>query len=67
MACGTAMAARAEIISFDDGVVHVQVQNTMWLDQMFSMRAVLERELARIADVKIAAIHFEVRRSSSQR
>ena len=63
VACGAAMAQRGEIVGFTEGIVEVQVQDSVWLDQMRSMGAILERELARIADVKVAGIHFEVRGS----
>ena len=63
VACGPTMARRGEIVGFTGGIVEVQVQDSVWLDQMRSMGAVLERELARIADVKVAGIHFEVRGS----
>jgi Dna[CI] antecedent, DciA len=62
VACGKAMADRGEIVGFENGVVEVQVQDAVWLDQMRSMGAVLERELGKIAGVKIAGIHFEVKR-----
>jgi len=62
VACGKAMADRGEIVAFENGVVQVEVQDAVWLDQMRSMGAVLERELAKIAGVKIAGIHFEVKR-----
>jgi len=61
VACGKAMAERGEIACFDDGVVRIVVCDAMWLDQMRAMRAVLESELAKIAGVKIAGIHFEVK------
>lgn len=63
VACGPALAQRGEIIGFLDGIVEVQVQDAVWLDQMRSMQAILERELARIADVELAEIHFKVRGS----
>jgi hypothetical protein len=62
VACGKTMAERGEIVGFADGVVEVQVCDAAWLDQMRSMRGVLESELAKIAGVKIAGIHFEVKR-----
>jgi hypothetical protein len=34
---------------------------------MRSMQPVLERELARIAEVKLTGIHFEVQRSNTRR
>jgi len=61
VACGKAMADRGEIVGLDSGMVLVEVQDAVWLDQMRSMGAGLERELARIAGVKIAGIHFEVK------
>jgi hypothetical protein len=61
VACGKAMADRGHILGFEDGVVRVEVESAVWLDQMRSMCAVLESELAKIAGVKIAAIHFEVK------
>lgn len=63
VACGPVMAKRGEIVGFTDGIVEVQVQDNVWLDQMRSMGAILERELARIADVEVAGIHFAVRGS----
>jgi hypothetical protein len=62
VACGKAMADRGEIVGFADGVVEVQVRDAVWLEQMLSMRGVLEAELAKIAGVKIAGIHFELKR-----
>jgi len=67
VACGKAMADRGEIVSFEAGVVRVQVESAPWLDQMRSMSAILERELAKIAGVKIAGIHFEVKRFGPER
>ena len=63
VACGPAMAKRGEIVGFTGGIVEVQVEDSAWLDQMRSMGAILERELARIAGVEVAGIHFEVRGS----
>jgi hypothetical protein len=62
VACGKAMADRGEILRFEDGIVLVEVRDAVWLEQMRSMRGVLESELAKIAGVKIAGIHFEVKR-----
>ena len=66
VACGKAMADRGRLAGFADGVLRVEVRDAVWLDQMRSMRAVLERELAKIAGVKIAAIHFEVKRENKR-
>ena len=58
IACGKSMASRGQIVAFDKGVVTVVAGDPVWLDQMLSMRRTLERELARIAEVKLAGIHF---------
>ncbi len=65
VACGRALALRARLYAFDTGVVHVEVADPVWFDQLLSMRPVLERELARIAEVKVTAIHFHHVRSQS--
>jgi len=62
VACGTALAAKAELVSFVDGIVRVEVKNSVWLEQLRSMQLVLEQELAKIARVKLAGIHFEVKK-----
>jgi hypothetical protein len=67
VACGATLAGRAEIVGFDGGIVRVEVCDALWLDQMLSMRAVLERELARIANVRVAGIHFEVKKHGGAR
>jgi hypothetical protein len=48
-------------------VLRVVVKSPVWLEQMRSMQPVLERELARIAEVKLTGIHFEVQRSNTGR
>ncbi len=67
VACGTALAEKGEILDYADGVLRVAVNDSVWLEQMRSMRQVLERELARIAGVKLTGIHFEVRRPGANR
>lgn len=61
VACGKQLAARGRIVSYEDGVIQVEVSDPAWLSQMNSMRSVLEHELARIAGVRVSAIHFEKR------
>ena len=67
VACGPAMAEKGEIVAYAGGIVQVEVWNSVWLEQMRSMQQVLEHELARIAAVKLAGIHFEVKRPPSTR
>ena len=62
VACGRAMAEHGEIIAFFEGTVTVQVSDPAWLSQMLSMRSILQNELARIAKVKVTAIHFELKK-----
>ncbi len=62
VACGRAMAERGAIVGYDAGVVRIEVADTTWLRQMVSMRATLERELARIAGLPVTGIHFEVKK-----
>jgi hypothetical protein len=61
VACGSAMAAHGEVAGFEGGVVRVIVSDKAWMQQMESMRQVLERELAKIAGVAVSGIHFEVK------
>ena len=67
VACGKAMAARGEIIGFENGIVEVLVQDAAWLDQMRSMGPVLQSELGKIAGVKIAGIHFQEKKFGSEK
>src|SRR5580698_960199 len=61
VACGSAMAAHGEVMGYEDGVVRVVVSDKEWMQQMRSMSSILERELGKIAGVKVSGIHFEVR------
>ena len=62
VACGRAMAQHGEIAGFFEGTVTVAVSDAAWLSQMMSMRGLLQNELARIARVKVTAIHFEMKK-----
>jgi hypothetical protein len=62
VACGPAMARRGIVAAFEGGVLRIEVADAAWLDEMCGMRSVLERELARIAEVKLAGIHFELKK-----
>jgi hypothetical protein len=61
VACGKAMAERGQVVGFENGVVRVEVEDGMWLQQMFSTRRQLAGELARISGVTVREIHFEKR------
>ncbi len=62
VACGRAMAEHGEIIGFFEGTVAIAVSDAAWLSQMMSMRSILQHEIARIARVKVTAIHFEMKK-----
>jgi hypothetical protein len=63
VACGRAMAERGAVVGYAAGVVRVEVADAMWMRQMTSLGGVLEREMARISGVPVAAIHFELKKS----
>jgi predicted nucleic acid-binding Zn ribbon protein len=58
VACGVAMARKGMVAGLENGVLWVEVADSAWLEQMTAMRAVLQNELARIAEVKLGGIHF---------
>ncbi len=60
--CGRAMAQRGTVVGYEDGVVRIEVESQVWLQQMRSLRSVLTREMAKIAEVPVREIHFEVRK-----
>ncbi len=62
VACGRAMAAHGEVAGYFEGTVTVAVSDAAWLSQMMSMRSLLQNELARVAGVKVTAIHFEMKK-----
>ena len=63
VACGRALAGRGEITAFTGGHVYIEVDDARWLEQFLSMRAMLERELSRIAHVPVGAIHLSLKGS----
>jgi hypothetical protein len=68
VACGAALAERAEVIGLDDErILHVRVLQPGWRDQFGQMRTMLTEELRKIAGVKLQAIHFEGQGSTRER
>jgi hypothetical protein len=60
VACGSALADRAEVLGLDaDGVLHVRVLQPGWREQFVQMRTMLAADLSRIAGVRLQTIHFE--------
>jgi hypothetical protein len=62
VACGKTMAGRAVVMSYDEGILRVQVENKAWLRQLTAMREHLAGEMAKIAGVRVSEIHFEMKR-----
>ena len=62
VACGRAMAGHGTVVGYAAGVIRVQVADPVWLKQMLSLHSVLEREMARIAGLPVAGIHFELKK-----
>lgn len=63
VACGRTMAEHGAVVGYAAGVVRVEVADLMWMRQMTSLGGVLEREMARISGVPVAAIHFELKKN----
>jgi len=60
VACGPALAERAEVLGLDeDRVLHVRVLQPGWREQFAQMRTMLTDELRKIAGVRLQTIHFE--------
>ena len=63
VACGHAMAEHGAVVGYAEGVVRVEVADAMWMRQMISLGGVLQREMARISGLPVAAIHFELKKN----
>ena len=64
VACGSALAAHAELTEIDpDRVLHLTVSSSEWMQPFLQMRTALQNDLARIASVPLTGIHFEVKGS----
>jgi hypothetical protein len=61
VACGKAMAGHGSVVGYEAGTVRVQVEDGVWLRQMNSLRSVLARDMARIAELPVAGIEFELK------
>jgi Dna[CI] antecedent, DciA len=62
VACGKVMADRGTVVGYEAGVVRVEVADAVWLRQMNSLRGVLERDMARIAGLRVERIEFQLAR-----
>lgn len=59
VACGPALAGRGTVVGYEQRVLHVAVQDSMWLAEMRSMRGVLARRVEQAAGVPVSDIQFE--------
>lgn len=62
VACGPAMAGKAAVVGYDEGVVRVEVREGAWVEELRNLSGHLEKELARISGVRVAKLHFIVKR-----
>ncbi len=58
VACGTAMAAQATLVSVEAGILEIEVGSEAWLEELRARASVLQHELARVARVPLRGIHF---------
>lgn len=68
VACGSAMAGRGRVATYEAGVVRIEVADAVWLNQMRTLGGVLRSELAKISGLKVTAIEFglEKKRAGSK-
>jgi hypothetical protein len=60
VACGPSLASHGEVLYLDkEDVLHVRVTGREWFQQFMDIRSALTADLARIAGVKLHALHFE--------
>jgi hypothetical protein len=52
------MARKGVVVGLEGGMLRIEVTDAAWMEQMMGMRSVLQRELGRIAEVKLGGIHF---------
>ncbi len=67
VACGRAMAEHGAVVGYEAGVVRVEVADAVWLQQMISLRSVLEREIARIAGLRLHASSSNAKQGTGDR
>ena len=67
VACGPALAEHSQVLGLDQqGVLHVRVDGSIWMQQFLHMRSALANDLGRIAGVRLAGIHFEEQSETHQ-
>ncbi len=66
VACGKAMAERAVVLGYEEGILRMEATDDLWLRQLTAMRGQLAGEISRIAGVKVREIHFELKRNNAR-
>jgi len=67
VACGRAMANHGSVVSYDEGIVRIQVADPTWLQQMIDLRSTLARDLARISGLPVTSLHFELEKETQHK
>jgi len=62
VACGRALAERGAVTEYVNGILRIEVADSVWLRQMESLRGTLERDMSRISGVKVERIEFKLER-----
>lgn len=62
--CGRALAGRGSVTAYSNGVVQIEVVDSVWVTQMLSMRGSLAAQLAESSGLPVETIEFTVQRRS---
>ena len=62
VACGPALVDRSAVVGYANEILQVEVCDRAWLEQLRTVQKQLSTELTQIAGVKVAGIHFVVKR-----
>lgn len=66
VASGKAMAERAMVVGYADGVVRFEAVDEVWMREMMSMKGQLVREMGRIAGVPVEDMRIEIKRNGKR-
>lgn len=66
VASGKAMAGRASVVGYANGIVRLEVVNEAWMREMMNMKGQLAREMSRIAQVPVTEIQIEMKRNGKR-
>lgn len=63
--CGRALAGRGSVTGYSQGVVQIEVVDSVWVTQMSSMRGALAAQLAESSGLAVETIEFTIQRRSA--